>query len=56
MPKCEADCQPHRGEVKHVHVTHESRDWGLFWYCDAAVEEDLERGFTVTTEEASHAE
>ena len=36
-------------DVVPVNVTHPSgHDWGTFWYCSAAIEEDERRGFHVT--------
>lgn len=44
---CERELGGHRGEVKFVHVYDANVDWGNFWYCEAAIECDKERGFTV---------
>lgn len=46
--KCDGSCEEHIGKVKPVTV----KGWGLFAYCDAAVEEDIRRGLTcyITTD------
>ena len=44
--ECETECT---GDVVPVNVTHPSgRNWGTFWYCTTAIEEDERRGFRVT--------
>lgn len=49
---CEGACEEHIGNVKHVHVYKPSTDadWGWFWYCEAAIENDKKAGFTVEEE------
>ena len=52
MKKCEGDCiethGEHSGDVQHVHVVaSDGYDWGDFWYCRNAIEEDSRRGFVV---------
>jgi hypothetical protein len=44
---CEGSCEPHAGEVQRVHVWFGAHDWGEFWYCATAQEEDTRRGLTV---------
>lgn len=44
---CQGTCYPHRGAIHNVHVFDESKDWGFFTYCEAAISEDRSRGFTV---------
>lgn len=44
---CEASCKQHTGDVLRVHVWGAMHDWGEFWYCDTAIEEDRQRGLTV---------
>lgn len=44
---CQGACYPHRGAIHNVHVFDESKDWGFFTYCEAAISEDRSRGFTV---------
>jgi len=56
MKKCEGVCEEHFGEVKPYRVIHipSQHDWGIFFYCDAAVKEDTEfREMKVTPEEYS---
>jgi hypothetical protein len=40
----------HRGTIKRVEVRDISngKDWGLFSYCDEAIEEDIRRGLAVS--------
>ncbi len=47
--KCEGDCDEHKTETRQVRVrdTTSGTDWGLFWYCDAAIREDQRRGLSV---------
>jgi hypothetical protein len=47
---CEASCEEHRGELGRYSVRHIStgKEWGEFVYCEAAVEEDKERGMELT--------
>ncbi len=47
--ECEGDCENHEGEVRQVHVIDKKtlHDWGLFEYCDSAINEDRGRGFEV---------
>jgi hypothetical protein len=46
---CDGSCEEHIGEVRPVHVVHiaTGHDWGNFYYCDAAKEEDVGRGMRV---------
>lgn len=44
---CEGECTEHFGTARQVHVWHGAYDWGLFTYCDNAIELDRSRGFTV---------
>jgi hypothetical protein len=50
---CWGACEEHRGQVKLVRVLDlpNSRDWGLFWYCDEAIETDRKDGLTVHIQE-----
>jgi hypothetical protein len=53
---CEGACSNYvngcHGIVKRVRVKDKmlspSHDWGLFNYCDEAIDEDIRRGLTVT--------
>jgi len=45
--ECEGSCAKHAGVVRKVHVWHGYKDWGEFWYCEAAIEIDRARGFTI---------
>lgn len=45
--ECEGSCIHHVGKVKRVWV----EKWGLFNYCDTAIEEDRNRGLIVDVEE-----
>jgi len=45
---CEGACKHHVGPIQRVHVVGHGHDWGEFWYCQNAIEEDRRRGFTVT--------
>ena len=47
IAQCEGSCDEHIGDIKRVHVTHKNHDWGEFYYCDAAIAEDIRRGMTV---------
>lgn len=50
---CDGSCTTHAENVRTVHVWYGSHDWGLFNYCDHAIQEDESRGMTieiVTTE------
>lgn len=44
---CEGSCEEHTENVELYHVWYGSKDWGLFWYCDNAVKEDISRGMTL---------
>lgn len=46
--KCQGDCMSHVGDVRVCHTANADKDWGLFSYCDEAIETDRQRGFTVT--------
>ena len=50
---CEGKCERHVGKVQRVHVYDgdDGYDWGKMWYCQAAINEDRARGFTVDIEE-----
>ena len=49
--KCEGACDEHRGEVRKVTVTdpdvNRGGEWGTFWYCETAIEDDRRNGFIV---------
>jgi len=47
--KCCGECDEHTSDPRQVRVRHRQSgtDWGLFWYCDAAIAEDRRRGLTV---------
>ena len=49
LHKCEGECDEHTSEPMQVRVRHKQSgtDWGLFWYCDAAIKEDRRRGLIV---------
>jgi len=50
MPTCEGTCSLRgecKGEVKRYNVG----NWGLFWYCETAVETDRSNGLAVLEEE-----
>lgn len=56
MHKCEGMCCPeHRGNVQLVHVydvsTFPNVDYGMFWYCDEAVDTDRARGLVVDAQD-----
>lgn len=45
---CEGSCEEHIGEIRQVRVIGKGGyDWGLFFYCEEAIEEDKRRGNTV---------
>ena len=48
--KCQGNCKVHRGQILRVEVRDIStgKDWGLFHYCESAIEEDRKRGLTVS--------
>ena len=48
--ECQGNCAKHRGVIHRVEVRDikNGHDWGLFSYCDAAIEEDRRRGFDVS--------
>ena len=50
MIECQGSCREHRGTVKRVEVRdiRNRKDWGLFSYCDEAIEEDIRRGLDVS--------
>jgi len=45
--ECQGGCEKHVGAVRKVHVGDGFKDWGEFWYCEAAIERDRGQGFTV---------
>lgn len=47
---CDGSCEEHRGPVQQVHVVNPTTgtDWGIFNYCQTAIEEDTKRGLIVT--------
>lgn len=48
--ECEGACSFHgdcTGEVKRVRVTKGIDNWGDWWYCDYAIEQDRRHGFDV---------
>ena len=49
-PECQGICKEHRGSIKRVEVRdiRNRKDWGLFSYCDEAIEEDIKRGLDVS--------
>ena len=53
---CDGSCDKHVGEVRRVHVIHPAHDWGEFWYCDTAIDEDRRRELTVEIVEVNHAD
>jgi len=59
--KCQGECSVYEdknlcsGTVKLVHVKNKDVDWGEFYYCDTAIQEDIDNGFEVTVLEAPHA-
>ena len=57
--KCQGMCSLEgtcSGEVKAVSVKFGAKDWGMFFYCDTAIETDREHGFTVTGAELAKLE
>jgi hypothetical protein len=46
---CDGHCEEHRGDIRRVHVTDpkDGHDWGLFFYCDEAVEADTRNNLKV---------
>ena len=49
-PQCDGLCArlgECSGPIVRVHVQHAGKDWGYFWYCQAAIAIDLERGMAV---------
>lgn len=47
MGNCEGRGNECDGETKHYHVFDKETDWGDYWYCEKAVQQDRDRGFTV---------
>jgi hypothetical protein len=48
--ECDGTCSFHGdciGEVKRVRVTKGIDNWGDWWYCDYAIEQDRRHGFDV---------
>ena len=45
--ECEGNCEKHDGPVRCVRVYNNSKDWGIFNYCNEAINEDIRRGFNV---------
>ncbi len=50
MVECQGKCKEHRGTIKRVEVRdiRNSKDWGLFSYCDEAIECDIRSGLDVS--------
>ena len=48
--KCDGSCEEHTGDVTIVHVRSDNHDWGIFHYCETAIEEDRWRGLWVEAE------
>ena len=50
MIECQGKCKEHRGTIKRVEVRdiRNGKDWGLFSYCDEAIDEDIRRGLDVS--------
>lgn len=50
MIECQGKCDKHRGSIKRVEVRdiRNGKDYGLFWYCDEAIEIDIRSGLTVS--------
>ena len=49
--ECEGSCKEHKGKLRLVKVAlYKPIDfnWGIFTYCENAIKEDKQRGFTVT--------
>lgn len=45
---CEGSCEEHSGNIRSVHVTGQNgHDWGVFMYCEEAINEDQRRGLSV---------
>jgi hypothetical protein len=51
--ECDGSCDEHSGDVKRYRVVDPTnhQDWGHYWYCDEAVEEDKRRGFNLISED-----
>ena len=49
--ECDGNCDEHRGEVQQVTVTDPKITsggyWGIFWYCETAIEDDRRNGLRV---------
>ena len=47
---CQGVCKAHRGVVHRCEVRdiRHGKDWGMFDYCDEAIEEDRRRGLDVS--------
>lgn len=50
MIECQGRCKEHRGMIQRVEVRdiRNSKNWGLFSYCDEAIEEVRRRGLDVS--------
>ena len=50
MKACEGKCDKHVGDVKRYMIVNDETgsNWGLWWYCEAAVHRDRDNGLTVT--------
>jgi hypothetical protein len=50
MHRCEGMCDKCQGDVRAVTVYDPASlsEWGLYFYCEGAVEEEQRRGFDVT--------
>ena len=48
--ECQGKCTEHRGSIKRVHVrdVRTGMDWGLYWYCDTAIDNDILNGLDVS--------
>jgi hypothetical protein len=47
--QCEGACDEHVGPLRLVRVKdmRTRYDWGNFLYCEAAIQEDIDRGFAI---------
>ena len=57
--KCQGCCLHENtcsGDVRAVSVQYGAKDWGIFYYCDTAIETDRLRGFTVKLAELAKLE
>ena len=52
---CEGSCEQHSGEVRRIDVWQGAFHWGWFDYCDQAIADNSEMGFSMYDEDGEDA-